>query len=72
LVLDGIDDYMELPIKSLISSLNECTITAHVNWSAQGDIWQRIFDFGTDTANYIYLTPTTPSNVMMELDHVCQ
>ncbi|MBN2133103.1 MAG: LamG domain-containing protein, partial [Sedimentisphaerales bacterium] len=60
LVLDGIDDYVKLPIGSLISSLNECTITAHVNWSAQGDIWQRIFDFGTDTTNCIYLTPNTP------------
>jgi hypothetical protein len=68
LVLDGIDDYVELPIGSLISSLNECTITARVNWSAQGDTWQRIFDFGTDTTNYICLTPNTPSTgVMLEL-----
>jgi len=68
LVLDGIDDYVELPIGSLISSLSECTITARVSWSAQGDLWQRIFDFGTDTANCIYLTPNTPNTgVMLEL-----
>ena len=56
-MLDGIDDYVELPIGSLISSLSECTITARMYWSAEGDLWQRIFDFGTDTTNYICLTP---------------
>ena len=68
LVLDGVDDYVELPIGSLISSLSECTITARIYWSAQGEIWQRIFDFGTDITNSIYLTPNSPDiGVMLEL-----
>ena len=57
LELDGIGDYVELPIGPLVSTLDETTITLWVNWSGGGGAWQRIFDFGTGTDNYIYVTP---------------
>lgn len=36
LTLDGTDDYVSLPIGSIISSLNSCTIAAWVNFPSSG------------------------------------
>lgn len=62
LKLDG-NDYVSLPIGSIIKSLDEATFAIWVNWSGRDDPnvggWQRIFDFGTNTGNYIYLCPST-------------
>jgi len=54
---DGVDDYVDLPIGSLIGSLTNCTFAAWVNWSTQGDTWQRVFDFGSGTEINMFLTP---------------
>jgi hypothetical protein len=54
---DGEDDYVDLPIGSLISSLKNCTFATWVNW-ASGDPWQRIFDFGSGESSYMFLTPS--------------
>ncbi len=54
LQLDGTDDYVELPIGSVIATLEECTFAVWVNFGGGGN-WSRIFDFGTSQANYIYL-----------------
>jgi len=62
LKLDGVDDYVSLSIGSLIPTLHEATLSIWVNWSGQGGAWQRIIDFGTGTANYIYLCPFTSIN----------
>jgi len=63
LQFDGTDDYVNLPIGSVISTLAETTFSMWVNWSGRPDPavggWQRIIDFGTGTANYIYLCPST-------------
>jgi len=60
---DGTDDYVNLAIGSVISTLAETTFSMWVNWSGRPDPavggWQRIIDFGTGTANYIYLCPST-------------
>ena len=60
---DGTDDYVELPIGSLISSLTNSTFATWANfWNAGGE-WQRIFDFGigpdvdADPNVYMFLTP---------------
>ena len=58
LTLDGDGDYVELPIGSVIASLSDSTIALWVNYSGEGGGWQRIFDFGTGTTNYIYLCPS--------------
>ncbi|MBN2180850.1 MAG: LamG domain-containing protein [Sedimentisphaerales bacterium] len=69
---DG-DDYVELDIGDLIPTLNECTFSFWVDYAGRtgttdGMGWQRIFDFGTGQANYIYLCPSTgTSNMAMRL-----
>jgi hypothetical protein len=57
LKLDGTDDYVSLPIGSMMSSLTNSTLALWVNFSGQGGAWQRVLDFGTSTANYIYVCP---------------
>src|SRR5690606_10653455 len=52
--LDGSDDYIDLP--DPIGRTAETTIATWVNWDGGGD-WQRIFDFGTGTMQYLFLTP---------------
>jgi hypothetical protein len=60
LLFDGVDDYVDLPIGSLISSLTDCTVATWVNWSGQtGGLWQRIFDFGTGEDINMFLTPSS-------------
>ncbi|MGD8501039.1 MAG: AbfB domain-containing protein, partial [Phycisphaerales bacterium] len=57
LKLDGINDYVTLPIGSVISSLTNSTFTTWVDFSNTGGAWQRIFDFGNNTTVYMFLTP---------------
>jgi hypothetical protein len=64
--LNGFYHYVDLPIGSVINTLTECTITAWVNWSGDGNAWQRIFDFGSPPASadedpqvYMFLTGNT-------------
>jgi hypothetical protein len=57
LEFDGTDDYVDLPIGSVISSLTDCTITTWVNFYGDEGSFQRIFDFGTGTTVYMFLTP---------------
>jgi Glycosyl hydrolases family 43/Concanavalin A-like lectin/glucanases superfamily len=50
--LDGHTNYVVLP-----DPVANCsTIAAWVKWNG-GAVWQRVFDFGTDTTNYFFLTP---------------
>lgn len=70
LLLDGIDDYVELPIGPLISQLTNCTIMTWVNWSGAGE-WWRIFDFGTSDAVNMFLTPKTGSGDSNPTDVRC-
>lgn len=52
LELDGTDDYVELH-----DAVANCSsIAAWVKWNGGND-WQRIFDFGSGTDNYMFLTP---------------
>jgi len=57
LEFDGTNDYVELPIGSLISSLRSSTFATWVDFSNEGGGWQRIFDFGTGTTVNMFLTP---------------
>jgi hypothetical protein len=57
--------YAALP-PGLISCLSEMTMEAWITWTPgylpliYGDgAWQRIFDFGSSEANYLFLTPAT-------------
>ncbi len=54
--LDGVDDHVWLP--SRVAESDDITIAAWVNWDG-GAAWQRIFDFGTGTDSYLYLSPSS-------------
>jgi hypothetical protein len=59
LKLDGISQYALLPDPVA----NASTFTAWVKWNGGAD-WQRIFDFGTGTSAYLFLTPEASSGNM--------
>ncbi|MFT3786307.1 MAG: RICIN domain-containing protein [Tepidisphaeraceae bacterium] len=54
LTLDGVDDYVTLP--SGVATSEGITIASYVKWDG-GNQWQRLFDFGTGTTSYMFLTP---------------
>jgi autotransporter-associated beta strand protein len=56
IVLDGANSYVQLPAN--IAKANAFTFAAWVYWNG-GNAWQRIFDFGNDTAHYLFLTPNS-------------
>ena len=56
LAFDGVNDYVDLPIGTLISTLSNSTFAAWVNFSGAGDGWQRAFDFGNNTNTYMFMT----------------
>ena len=53
--LDGTNDYVSLPT-GVVSTLSDFTISTWVNLDAASP-WSRIFDFGSGTTNYMFLTP---------------
>ncbi|OHB66806.1 MAG: hypothetical protein A2Y76_00685 [Planctomycetes bacterium RBG_13_60_9] len=57
LAFDGTNDYVDLPIGNLISTLGGSTFAARVDFANAGGSWQRIFDYGTGTNMYLFLTP---------------
>ncbi|MBB5350573.1 hypothetical protein HNR46_000801 [Haloferula luteola] len=59
--LDGSDDFIELPATAVAS--RDFTLATWVRWDGGGN-WQRIFDFGNDTLQYLALTPKSGSNDM--------
>lgn len=58
--LNGTTQYLRLPAD--IASSPALTIATWVQWRG-GDNWQRIFDFGNGTGEYIYLTPAAGNNL---------
>lgn len=54
LALNGEDDFVRLPVG--IGSGLTFTFAAWIYWEGGGD-WQRIFDFGNGTGEYMFLTP---------------
>lgn len=59
----NINQYATLPIGSTIASLTDFTIETWLTWGG-GNSWQRIWDFGTSTSNYMFLTPSTSGSVV--------
>jgi hypothetical protein len=63
LQFDGINDYVDLPIGTLISTLSSATLASRVSFdTASAGSFQRIFDFGTGTTAYLFLTPRVSTN----------
>ena len=55
LVLNGTNQYASLPA-AVVAGLNDFTLSAWVYWNG-GSNWQRIFDFGSGTSTYLFLSP---------------
>ncbi|WP_420852197.1 DUF5695 domain-containing protein [Paenibacillus hamazuiensis] len=53
--LNGSSSYVSMP-SGIVSGLNDFTISAWVKIGSLGD-WARIFDFGTGTGSYMFLSP---------------
>ena len=60
--LTGTSQYAMLPA-GLFASVTNFTIAVWVNWDG-GSAWQRIFDFGNDTTQYMFLTPSSGSGTL--------
>ncbi|NQV35082.1 MAG: discoidin domain-containing protein [Phycisphaeraceae bacterium] len=56
--LNGTDDYVVLPVGPLMSTLTDCTFALWTNFPGGGGNWQRIFDFGSGTGQYVFLCPS--------------
>ncbi|MEN6335270.1 MAG: LamG domain-containing protein, partial [Phycisphaerales bacterium] len=54
---NGSSTYVALPIGPLVNTLSDMTIATYANFSGGTGSWQRIFDFGTDSTNYMFLCP---------------
>lgn len=57
--LDGATNYVSFPL----SMANASTYAAWVKWNGGAD-WQRVFDFGTNTLKYFFLTPRANTGKM--------
>jgi Concanavalin A-like lectin/glucanases superfamily/Glycosyl hydrolases family 43 len=53
--LNGVADYVDLP-DGIVSGLSDFTVATWIDWSGN-QTWSRVFDFGTDTAVNMFLTP---------------
>ena len=60
--LDGVDDHVALR-PGLMNGITDTTIAARVRWNG-GSQWQRIFDFGNNTTQYMLLTPRSGTNTL--------
>ncbi len=59
---DGVDDLVTLPA-NVVGALTDATFALRVRWDG-GAAWQRIFDFGAGTAQYLLLTPSSGSGTV--------
>ena len=60
LVLDGDDDYLQIP--SNVGNSTDFTFAGWVYWGG-GGTWQRVFDLGeVENVKYLYFTPNVGSN----------
>jgi fibronectin type 3 domain-containing protein len=60
--LNGSNGYVALPA-GLMSSVNDFTIAGWVKLTAS-TTWARLFDFGTGTTNYMFLSPVSGTNTV--------
>ncbi len=56
---DGSNDFVTMPA-NIVGALTDATFALRVRWDG-GSAWQRIFDFGGGTGQYMILTPSSGS-----------
>lgn len=54
--------HIQLPYQ--IGDMDEMSIEMWVNWQMNNNSWERLFDFGNGTEQYMFLTPSSNSGVM--------
>jgi hypothetical protein len=54
---NGSSTYVSLPIGPLMPTLSSATVATHVNLAGGTSSWERVFDFGSDTTVYMFLSP---------------
>lgn len=59
--LDGLDDVVTLPAG--VADSSDITFATWVRWGG-GDNWQRIFDFGNNTSQYMFLSPSSGNGTL--------
>ena len=62
LQLNGTSNYLQLP--TAVAHREEMTIAMWIKWGNSGSNWQRIFDFGNNEDQYIFLTANGNNNIM--------
>ncbi|HEU5157180.1 MAG TPA: arabinofuranosidase catalytic domain-containing protein [Streptosporangiaceae bacterium] len=65
--LSGNGEYVNLPA-DVVSELNDFTIATWVNVTATDQTWARIFDFGTGTSNFMFLTASAGGTDALRFD----
>lgn len=60
--LSGTGQYAMVPA-GIMASVTNFTMAAWVYWNG-GGAWQRVFDFGNDTTQYMFLTPSSGSGTL--------
>lgn len=59
------NNYLQLPYT--IANSDEITIALWTKWTNTSSGWQRLFDFGNGTDQYMFLTPSNNSNMRLAL-----
>lgn len=59
------NNFLQLPYS--VADMDEMTIALWVKWRDATSNWQRIFDFGNGTDQYIFLTPSNGSNMRLAI-----
>ena len=67
LAFDGVDDYAELPIGSLLSTMGDITVALWVDFAQNGGAWERIWDFGSNPTVNWFLTPSMSTGGAMRV-----
>lgn len=58
--LDGAEDYVDMPIDSLVAGLGDSSLMGWIQIDEESTgSWQRLFDIGTGTENYLFISPRT-------------
>ncbi len=61
IALNGTDNFLQL--SSTLANQQEITVATWVYWNGGND-WQRIFDFGNNESEYMFLTPSSSSGTL--------
>ena len=61
IAMNGTDAFVQLPVN--LAHQQEISIASWINWNG-GGAWQRIFDFGNDLNQYLFLTPSSGSGTL--------